>query len=87
MDGVTTAFEWHVLTLACQERESSWTRQDTLSIGAMDELSRKVQRASTHIVCCVAVDGASVKGHSAILDEDAATLHPEKEMSMQRGDG
>ena len=53
----------------------------------MDELSRKVQRASTHVVCCVAVDGASVKGHSAILDVDAPALHPEKEMSIQRGDG
>ena len=55
----------------------------------MDELSRKVQRASTHVVAvnCVAVNGARFKGHSAIPDEDAATLHPEKEMSIQRGDG
>ena len=53
----------------------------------MDEVSRKVQRASTHVVCCVAVDGASVKGHSATRDVDAAALHPEKQMSIQRGNG
>ena len=27
MNGTTTAFEWHVLTLPCQERESRWAHQ------------------------------------------------------------
>ena len=65
----------------------SWTRQDKYSIGAMDERARKVQKASSHVVCCVAADGASVKGDGAGADVDAATLHSEKEMSIQRGDG
>ena len=78
-------FEWHVLTELCQERESSWTRQYTLSIGAMDEVSRKVQKASTHVACCVAADGAGVKGDVAGADVDAAALHSEKEMSEFNG--
>ena len=57
------------------------------SIGAMDERTRTVHKASTHCACCVAANGASVKGHSAIHDVDAPALHPEKEMSIQRGDG
>ena len=47
------------------------------SIGAMDH----VQKASAHIISCVAADGASGKGHSAIIDVDTAALHSEKEMS------
>ena len=54
---------------------------------AMDERARKVQKASSHVVCCVAADGASVKGDGAGADVDAASLHSEKEMSIQRGDG
>ena len=53
----------------------------------MDERARNVQKASIHIGCCVAADGTSVKGHSASPDVDAAALHLEKEMSIQRGDG
>ena len=53
--------------------------------GAMDERARKVQKASSHVVCCVAADGASVKGDGAIQDVDAAALHLEKETSIQRG--
>ena len=56
--------------------------------GAMDERARKVHNASTHIIlCCVAANGASVKGHGAATDIDSTALHPEKEMSIQRGDG
>ena len=61
--------------------------RESSSIGAMDERARKVQKASSHVVCCVAADGASVKGDGAGADVDAATLHSEKEMSIQRGDG
>ena len=57
------------------------------SIGAMEEVSEKVQKTSTHCISCVAVNGATVKGHSASPDVDAAALHLEKEMSIQRGDG
>ena len=53
----------------------------------MDEVSRKVQKASTHVEYCVAINDASVKGHSAIPDVDAAALHLEKETAIQRGDG
>ena len=53
----------------------------------MEEVSRKVPKPSTHSVCCVAFNGATVKGHSATSDVDTTTLHPEKEMSIHRGDG
>ena len=53
----------------------------------MDERARKVQKASSHISSCVAANGASVKSDDAVTDVDAAALHPEKEMSIQRGDG
>ena len=54
----------------------------------MEEVSRKVQKASTHVICCVVVNGASVKGHSAATDIDSTALHPEKEMSeFNGGDG
>ena len=53
----------------------------------MDERARKVQKVSSHVECCVAADGASVKGDGAILDVDAAALHLEKETAIQRGDG
>ena len=55
--------------------------------GAMDEVSRKLQKASTHVRGCVDADGASVKDNGAGIDEDATTLHPEKEMSIHRGNG
>ena len=55
------------------------------SIGAMDERARKVQKASTHSVCCVAANGASVKCDGAGIDGDAAALHSEKEMSEFNG--
>ena len=48
--------------------------------GAMDERARKVQKASTHIGCCVAANGAHVKGDGAGIYVDAAALHKEKEM-------
>ena len=49
---------------------------------------KKVQKASTHQVCTVAANGASVKGHGATIDQDAATtLHLDKEVSIHRGDG
>ena len=45
-------------------------------------------KVSTHRAgCCIAANGASVKSDGAGLDEDAAALHPQKEMSVQRGDG
>ena len=44
-----------------------------------------VQKASAHIISCVAADGASGKGHSAIIDVDTAALHSEKEMSDFNG--
>ena len=53
----------------------------------MDEVSRRVQKACTDLVSCVAADGASIKSHSATIDVDTAALHAEKEMSIQRGDG
>ena len=54
----------------------------------MDERARKVHNASTHIIlCCVAANGASVKGDGAGIDVDAAALHPEKKKSIHRGDG
>ena len=56
--------------------------------GAMEEVSEKVQKMSTHIVTsCVAADGAGVECDVAVADLDAAALHPEKETSIQRGDG
>ena len=55
--------------------------------GAMDERARTVHMASTHSVCCVAANGASVKGDGGVIDVDAAALHPEKKKSIQRGDG
>ena len=58
-----------------------------LSIGAMEERSRKFQKASTHEASCVAMDVAARHGHSAANDVDATALHPEKETSIQRGDG
>ena len=57
------------------------------SIGAMEERSRKVQKSSTHIVSSVAMNVAARHGHSASIDVDTATLHSEKETSIQRGDG
>ena len=54
----------------------------------MEEVSRKVQKTSTHIVIsCVAADGAGYECDVAALDVDAAALHPEKGTSIQRGDG
>ena len=47
----------------------------------------RFKKARTHSVCCVAINDASVKGHSAIPDVDAAALHLEKETAIQRGDG
>ena len=55
--------------------------------GAMDERTRTVHKASTHVFSCVAANGASVKGHGANPDVYAAALNPKKEMSIQRGDG
>ena len=62
--------------------------------GAMEEVSEKVQKTSTHIATsCVAADGAGVECDVAHMspiahaDEDAAALHPEKGTSIQRGDG
>ena len=58
------------------------------SIGAMEEVSEKVQKTSTHRdTSCVAADGAGVECDVAVADVDAATLHPEKGTSIQRGDG
>ena len=62
-------------------------RKERQFSGAMDERARKVQKASTHVRGRVAADGASVKGDGAGADVDAATLHSEKEMSIQRGNG
>ena len=59
--------------------------RESSSIGAMDERATKLQKASTHIGCCVAANGAHVKGDGAAIDIDAAALHSEKEMSSSTG--
>ena len=54
----------------------------------MEEVSEKVQKTSTHTATsCVAADGAGVECDVAVVDVDAAALHPEKGTSIQRGDG
>ena len=54
----------------------------------MEEVSEKVQKTSTHIATsCVAADGTGVECDVGVKDVDAATLHPEKGTSIQRGDG
>ena len=76
-------------TCADRTRSQQSTRlaiQIWSSNGAMFEVSRKVQKASTH-TSCVAMDVAARHGHNAAIDEDATTLHPEKETSIHRGDG
>ena len=57
----------------------------------MEEVYKMVQKTSTHIASCVTADGAGyecdVAANEAAIDPDAATLHPEKGTSIQRGDG
>ena len=69
----------------CVARDELWRQFN----GAMEERSRKVQKASTHIASCVAMDVAPRHGHNAGIDVDATAtaLHPEKETSIQRGNG
>ena len=44
----------------------------------MEEVSRKVHKASTHVVRCVRVDVAVVEGDSAAVDVDASSLQAER---------
>ena len=70
----------------CECKNRAGNVRESSSIGAMDERARKVQKASSHVACCVAADGAGVECDVAIADVDAAALHPEKGTSIQRGD-
>ena len=55
-------------------------------IGAMDEMSRKVQKASTHVLCAVVMDIAAFEvSHSVGSGIDAAALRDARAMSSSIG--
>ena len=51
----------------------------------MEDVSKKVQKTSTHIASCVAADGARVKGHVAVADVDAAALYIQRKKRQFNG--
>ena len=73
--GDRVAFEAaSALTSCVNERVESNAHQQRIPIGAMEKVSRKVHKASTHQDGLIRVDGAAGKRHCASPDYNTATL-------------
>ena len=71
-------FNRRVRLTACTDESRQGNVRERSSIGAMEEVSRKVQKASTHSGGCVRVDVAVVEVDGAAGDVDASPLRAER---------